>query len=216
MNLSHLVPADLASKIWLYMQQHKYRVDGAPGNLNIIYLEGANKYGFKQRDVPDRWNDLSLLMSFVDGTPKIVFSGIATTEPGLASTHSAGAKKLGGVARICLGQQIAWRPGFHKGDFKHPALVQVDRVLVHRDANKDGWRTGDTICEAYGINQHGTNEAYDGISVGYFSAGCLVRKYWAAHMLFIRMVLADQRLNDKKFVFPTTVIGADSLHAEIK
>jgi len=216
-NFAEQVPADLALKIVRYMMSRNDVLSIGEGTVNVVYLEGANIDGAPNDDRAGRWNDMSYLLAFRNNKWVISFAHIATTEPGVEPTRSLQAKQRGGVARIALGQQFFSAVGFHKGDPKHPALVQVAPVKVHRDWNQDGFRTGDPITGAGGINDHGTRPGYTGSTVGFFSEGCRVRWSWDAHLEFMRQIHADPRvIDDPKIILPTAVYGADSLAKFLK
>lgn len=210
-----ITPDELALRIVAHMKQNNMIVHDTPGHLNIVYLEGVSTDLTLNDNAIDVWNDLSLLIDHTsEGVPRIVFSAAATTDPGRASTISTHAARLGGVARITLGQHFAWRMGYHRfarSQRQHPALVQCSTVLAHRDANKDGKRLGDAISKAYGINQHSTNPHYKDGLVGFHSAGCLVRKLWADHLQFIKMLAKDPRQRNTKFVWGTTILEGASI-----
>lgn len=203
-----------ARAIIAYMGAKRYQIDTQKDHLNIVYLEGINPDFTANKDAFDAWNDLSLIIEHNDdGQPHIIFSAVATTEPGRASTYDLAAKKLGGVARIAFGQYTAWRVGFHRAARlydTHPALVQCAPLPVYRDLNRDGIRTGDPMGWARGINQHSTSANYKGDLVGFYSAGCLVRKMWNDHLKFMEIVKSDVRyLSNPKYVFTTTIIDGN-------
>lgn len=197
----------LAEKIIAYMRAKKYRIAEGEGQVNIVYLEGANADGTPNADKLDGWNDRRMIIAFEDGKPKILLNAEATTEPGAAATYSQAARKRGGVARVQLTQYLSnFKVGFHKGK-THPALVQSGTILVHRDKNRDGLRTGDAVSKAFGINQHGTRPYWSGSTVGTWSEGCLVGRRWAEHLRFIAILKTDLRyLADNDFLFDTTII----------
>ena len=199
----------LAEKILAYMRHKGYTVCNGPGEYNIVYLEGADADGRPNADTIDVWNDRRLLIRHdTDGTARMVLNAMATTEPGLAATHSTAARKRGGVARIAIGQHTAWKMGFHKQLVTHPALVQTQPLTVHRDYNRDGRRTGDRLdVGLFGINQHSTRPGIRPKNVGRWSEGCLVGQTWEEHLNFIDLLRTDVRFQaDKDFVFTTTVI----------
>ncbi len=205
----------LAQRIVAYMEAKKYTVSRKPGHVNIVYLEGSNEDGTPNRDQIDGWNDRRIVILFdKDGKPQIVHNAAATTEPGYTATMSKAAEKRGGVARIQFGQFTAWRLFYHKYSTlgpRHPALVQVAPLKVHRDANKDGKRTGDALDWVQGLNQHGTSILGNTPgNVGMWSEGCLVGQIWAQHLLFIELCKADPRyIADDQFIFTTTIIAGD-------
>ena len=181
-----------------------------PGAVNIIYLEGCDFDTLApNNDAPDLWNDTSLIILHDNhGQPFIAHQSQATSEPGLSATKSKRAESLGGVARITIGfQKECWVEGYHKGNPNHPALIQAKPITVHRDKNKDGKRTGDIITtDVKGLNQHGTKPNLVPLRVSEFSYACLVRRLWANHLDFMRLVYADPRRSPiNKFYFSSTV-----------
>lgn len=205
----------LAKKVTDYMEASGYRLFRGPGEINIVYLEGADPDGTPNRDENDRWNDLALLIVFdPDGTPGIVHRAVCTTEPGHLATLSAQALRLGGVARVQLTQYLeCWQLGFHKGDPNHPALVQCAPVQVHRDRNRDFKRPGDALAFATGINHHGTRPNFTARLVGLFSQGCTVRHLWDEHLVFITLLKTDPRyMANPLFRFSATYLDAGKVH----
>lgn len=201
----------LAYKLVAYMESRGYEISRDPGTINIIYLEGANFDGTPNADRPDEWNDRRIVLAFdTAGQPGIVHNCQATTEPGLAATMSAAARRRGGCARIAIGQYKAWCIGTHKRT-EHPALVQVMPLPVHRDYNRDSKRTGDRVhVGQFGINQHGTRPNIRPTQVGTWSEGCLVARYWVDHISFIELCRKDARyIADPLFIFSATVIDGD-------
>ena len=210
--------AILAKRLLRYMRAKGYEIFTAPGELNIVYVEGINPDGSQNVDAPDVWNDLRCVVDFVGEEPRLLLAHVATTEPGQSATFSDSAKSRGGIARITFGQYAAWRMGFHntrKNGKNHPALVQVMPLPVHRDRNRDMKRTGDNIHLGYfGINQHSTRPGYTGGSVGTWSEGCLVGMLWSEHVQFIDLCRTDPRyIQDLTggFVFTTAVLPGDEV-----
>lgn len=116
-----------------------------------------------------------------------------------------------GAARIAFGQYRAWRMGMHgSGKTRHEALVQVNPITVCRDLNKDAIRTGDKLDTGlFGINQH---HGGDSLSIGRWSAGCLVGQSIRGHREFIGILKQDARyLSNPQYTFTTTVIPGDKL-----
>ena len=189
---------ELAFAIVHYLKANNFRYSEYPGHKNLIYLEGAFYYAGQASpnyDNPDGWNDLRIVMEFLpSGQPVISHIAKATCEPGTAATFSANAAKNNGVARLQLTQYLsAAKMGFHKGNKRHPALVQVGTILVHRDANRDQKRTGDLISKATGINHHGTRPGFNSGKVGMWSEGCCVGHSWKEHLEFIEQMKSDPR-----------------------
>jgi hypothetical protein len=226
MNLMQQASAELFEQIRLahrlveYFAIKGYVLDRNPGEVNIIYLEGAHYNGTPISDDPDKWNDRRIVLMFdKDNKPFIAINHAATTEPGRSATMSQAAAKRGGVARIKFGQFRAWRVGYHnqaKNGRTHPALVQRAELWVHRDRNRDGKRTGDPVTKASGINQHSTRPGYTRNSVGTWSEGCLVGWIWEQHMKFMELVQSDPRyLADPNYMFLTTIIDATEFHSAV-
>ena len=92
----------LAAAIVRAMETAGHRVDRAPGELNIVYVEGLDPDGRANDNAPNRFNDLRCVIGFEDGRAKLLGKWQATTEPSrrwtLAPMNPAGA------ARIAFGQ----------------------------------------------------------------------------------------------------------------
>jgi hypothetical protein len=175
--------------------------------VNILYVEGMDVDGNINSDEPNQFNDVRLVLG---AGMQLLGVWSATTEPGRWYTQNPMNRK--GAARIAFGQYKAWAVGRHGNSEPHEALVQVGEVIVYRDQNKDGLRTGDTIDRGlFGINQHwGYDLPLD--NVGLASAGCLVGRTRQGHREFMAIIKTDPRyLNDRQFIFTTTVIPADKL-----
>lgn len=190
---------DLAVKFDRLAEEKGYAVSRVQDTYNIVYVEGMSVDFLPLPNILDGWNDLGLVISYKDNVPRILSAHQCTTGPGLAATNSEAARALGGVARIGLGEHLEiWEDGFHKGRADHPALVQRAPLFVYRDLNKDGERIGDPYRPASGINQHSTRPGWAGEKVGMWSAGCLVRRFWNSHILFLSLIRADARRAKKQ------------------
>lgn len=190
-------------KIVDYMRREGYQLFTKPGELNIIYVEGADKNGTPNTDKIDEWNDRRIVL---DSQLEMVGNWVGTTEPGWK--YTANPLNPGGAFRIAFGQYKSWVVGMHKGN--HEALVQVAPVRGHRDRNRDGLRTGDSIVVGiYGINQHWGG---DSLKVGGWSAGCLVGKTRDGHRQFMQLVKTDIRYRQNpNYIFWTTILPGDKL-----
>lgn len=215
--LPHAEPAQprfvgksLANRILQYMDSKGYEIFESPQEYNIIYVEGMNIDSTLNKDTFNQFNDIRLVIEVIAGQPSIVGGPwLATTEPGKHYTVQPMNAK--GAARIKFGQYAAWQVGIHNQ--QHEALVQLgDKVTVHRDADKNGIRTGDILDAGYfGINQHhGYNNPVK--DIGRASAGCLVGRSSHEHEKFMQLIKQDRRYQEnKKFVFTTTIIAGDDL-----
>lgn len=215
---------NLAEKLVDAMEKHGYTVFKDIGEVNIVYIEGANLDGTMNDDKPNRFNDFRCTITFlrsentddwINHINKPVISGIweATTEPGKYwEEHPLSPK---GAARIKFGQYSAWQVGIHNASKPsgHEALVQTGgKVTVCRDLNEDNIRTGDEEDTGFfGINQHhGYNMSVDNVNNA--SAGCLVGRTIDGHKQFMEIVKADPRYKkDHKFVFTATVMDAKDI-----
>jgi hypothetical protein len=215
-------PTRLAKGILAYMHEQGYWIARAPGLFNIVYVEGMDRNGQLNADLPDQWNDRRIVIGIrPDGTPQILVNDQATTEPGRYYTKFPGATdskmaRQHGVARIAFGQYKAWRYGIHRLNRagEHPALVQRGRLKVHRDGNKDGFRANDyiDIGDSFYINQHTALGAEAPERIDRYSAGCLVGRRAVWHWSFLKTVLQDARFQlNKNYMFMTTVIAGDDL-----
>lgn len=195
-----------------------YPFETTPGHLNIVYLEGINPDFTPNADRFDEWNDLRIIVDHRPDTlvPFLRFLQVATTEPGRKSTFSVDAKKVGGVARLAFRHYAGkWVQGYHqysKYGTRHPALVQKpgESVMVHRDFNRDGKRTGDPISPAFGINHHGVLPGVVPKLVGKHSAGCPAGLIWEEHLEFIDITKTDLRyLENPNFAYSTSILAGD-------
>lgn len=215
---------DLASRIVKYMQQKQYHVATGPREFNIVYVEGMNPDGTLNNDKPNEFNDIRMVIEFVNGKPKIVGSWEGTTEPG---RHYTIEKPMNakGAARIRFGQYKAWRMGMHGVSNPHRALVQVAPVSVHRDFNQDFQRIGDFVDTGiFAINQHWGYD-YPKNDVRDAGAGCLVGRSTQGHKDFLEIIEQDRRYlatrfgppifsgdpSERTYVFISTIIPGDEL-----
>lgn len=205
----------LASSIIRFMLAKKHYVARPTGYLNIVYVEGMNEDGSFNNDEFNKFNDCRMLITLQDGIPKIIGSWIGTTEPGKRSSNP------GGAARIAFGQYKSWRVGTHgvtlSPRVRHEALVQADKIKIHRDSNMDGTRTGDPVFEgnAFGINQHWGFDG-DKNDIKGISTGCLVGLTKAGHRQFMQLLKSDPRYEvSHGYKFMTTVIAGDELLANM-
>ena len=201
---------NLANRVFCYMRLKNYMVADLGGLYNIVYIEGMNADGTPNSDAINCFNDRRLVMQVINGVPQIIGNWEATTEPGSHYTYKP--MNPGGAARIKFGQYTAWRVGMHGTSDRHEALAQVAPVSVHRDFNKDFFRTGDRIDTGlFGINQHwGYDLGVNNIRTA--SAGCLVGRTRDGHREFMNLIKQDKRYKeDRSFIFTTTIIPGDEL-----
>jgi hypothetical protein len=215
---------DLASCVAKYMQQKKYHVATGAKELNIVYIEGLNPDGTLNDDKPNEFNDVRMVIEFVNGKPKIAGIWEGTTEPGWHYTVEAPMNEKG-AARIQFGQYKAWRMGMHGTSHPHRALVQVAPVSVHRDFDQNFKRIGDFVDTGiFAINQHWGYD-YSRNDVKNAGAGCLVGRSTTGHEDFLRIIEQDSRYlatpfglpifpgdpSERTYVFISTIIPGDEL-----
>ncbi len=200
--------ADLASKIISFMLKQNYFISRGPRRYNVVYLEGASADGTPNNDTFNEWNDRRLLIEIPGDTPKLVGNWLATTEPG--ATYTFTPMNPGGAFRISFGQYRAWTFGLH-GRTQYPSLVQCREISGHRDKNKDGKRTGDSLVKGsnFGVNQH---HGWDMQLINNASAGCLVGQSIEGHQEFMKILRGDRRYKaNPNYVFYTTIIPGNQL-----
>lgn len=202
---------DLAAKIVASLQKKGYSIDKESDQINIIYIDGLNIDGTVNPNKPNQFNDVRMIIRYVNGKPTIAGAWEATTETGAKYTNNPINPK--GAARIKHGQYSAWQVGIHRAGSPggHEALVQTGgQVVVYRDKNRDFSREGDEEDRGYfGINQHhGYNLSKDDVKGA--SAGCLVGRTINGHKEFMNMVKSDPRyVQNSKHIFKTTVVPAN-------
>lgn len=201
----------LVNKILAAMTVRNYEIARGAGEVNIVYLEGANADGTPNGNTPDQFNDRRIVISHrEDGTPYIAGNWDATTEPGRKYTLDPLNPR--GAARIAFGQHKAWTVGTHRPSSKsgHEALVQREPVAIYRDLNEDFSRKGDILTmEMAGINQH-HGYGYPRTEIHGASAGCLVGRVVEEHRLFMDLCKADPRYRGSMgFLFHTVVMPVE-------
>lgn len=106
-------------------------------------------------------------------------SYIITTDPGTYWLNNPMSKL--GTAVLKPGQYVnSHAIGFHQNKPEHRALVQVGKVTVYRDGDKDGVAEASATTETglFGINIHGANKGMISYNIGKWSAGCQVFQNW--------------------------------------
>jgi hypothetical protein len=205
----------LAKKLVRYMKSKDYNVSSRKEQYNIVYIEGACADGTPNADEFDVYNDRRIVFKFVDGEPKIVGNWLATTEPGEYYTNNPPLGRSVGVARISFGQYPdSYKIGPHTGPggdrYTHEGQLEVGKVTITRDINRDGLRTGDPVSTGnYGLNQHRGNNKSDK-RIGRDSAGCLVGWTREGHTEFMDIIKRDTRYTkNSAYKFTTTILNGD-------
>lgn len=209
---------NLESRIIKYMMKMNYRVSVGDRKYNIVYAEGMDADGSLNADRRNEFNDRRMVIEIPDSNhrPIMRHNVEATTEPG--THYTLNPMNPDGAARIAFGQYKAWRIGEHcgHGGNCHEALVQVAPVTVHRDKNKDTFRTGDKLDTGlFGINQHWGFD-YPRNDIKLAGAGCLVGRETRGHKDFMALIKQDKRYQtNKNYKFLTTIIAGDDLLKQV-
>lgn len=188
----NLVPADI--QMWLNKNLY-LGADGKP-----LVLDG--NFGPKSQFALDNYNKTV-------GQERMRTYSI-TTDPGtywlLHPMNSLGA------AVLKPGQwDNCWAIGFHQNKQDHQALVQIGKISVYRDGDKD------TIAEAtdkvdtglFGINIHGANKGVTTTRIGKWSAGCQVFANWGEKEQFLS--ICKMFKEDRKNRFTYTLLEEKDL-----
>lgn len=76
-------PNSLAVRLYQAMQRKSYKVSQNEGEVNIIYIRGADQLGRPNGNRINDWSDRRLLLMFRGGQPVVVGNWAATVKPGL-------------------------------------------------------------------------------------------------------------------------------------
>lgn len=200
----------LAVSVMRYMQAKNYRIFEGKQQYNIVYLEGVDKDGCLNADLPNEFNDRRLVIQILNNQPVILGNWEGSSEPSTYFTEKPMNSK--GAARICFGQYQAWSLGMHGQNDRHEALIQTQPIAVTRDRNRDFKRTGDYVESGlFGVNQHwGYDLPVNNLQKA--TAGCLVGRTRAGHREFMHLVKQDAKfLKFSGYVFWTAIIAGDDL-----
>lgn len=125
-----------------------------------------------------------------------------TTDPGTYWLNNP-MNKLG-TAVLKEGQwENCWAIGYHQGKHDHEALVQVGKLSVYRDGDKDN------IAEAtnkvdnglFGINIHGSSKTGMSAKIGKYSAGCQVFQMWDKKQEFLSICKMFKEERKNRFTY---------------
>lgn len=204
---------DLAGRIVQAMQRAGHWICRHEQCLNIVYVEGMDREGEENENIPNQFNDTRFLIGISDGVPTVVAAWEGSTEPGrLFTEHPLDDAREKGAARVQFGQYYAWTLGFHHSDPNHEALVQVGDITVCRDLNKDYQRNGDRVeTGVFGINQHwGYDLPFTDMQNS--GAGCLIGRTKAGHRQFMSQIKQDARyVASHGYRFTTTILPASAV-----
>ena len=164
-------------------------------NLNLVGIRTNNTKA-------DNYDDFFCLLFEENGTKKLWICNEFTTDPGIYYLQ----KKLlnpNGCAIMVPGHyKSLWTIGLHGHTIPYKAFVQIGRVQVYRDRNKDNILDFDknTIqtSSGLGINLH---HGYDSKNVGPNSAGCQVFKHKSDLNTLLEKAEKSAKLYGKKFSY---------------
>lgn len=203
--------SNLASRVYQAMQRKGYQISQNPGEVNIIYIRGADQFGRPNGNRINEWSDRRIILQFRLGRPVIVGNWAATVKPGLPAIRNPLGKA--GAAFIEPGQYQAWQVGMHHGIFGRveSGLVQVAPVKFRRSVNRSGDVNGEPIQSGrIGLNQHsGSNQKY----VNKASYACLAGQSENGHLdEFMPRVKSDPRYRQNpNYIFTTTILDVTDL-----
>ncbi len=142
-------------------------------NKNLFYgktglpLSVDGDFGSNSQFAMDQYNQ-------VVGEERLKF-WVITTDPGTFWLNNPYSSL--GTAVLKPGQWVdCWSLGLHQGKADHPAFVQVGKVTVFRDNDKDSIseEQGKEESGLFGINIHRSNATSKSMVIGKWSAGCMV------------------------------------------
>lgn len=200
---------DFAARVVRAMETLHFPVDRGSGELNIVYVQGADVDGTPNANRPNAFDDCRLLIGFEAGLPKLVGAWEATTHPGKYWTQNR--MNPAGAFHIALGPQEVWQHGeYHDA----PALRQVKDVRGTRDDNADMSTVGDAEdVGQFGVHHHGGYD-YPKDDLGRSSAGCQVGRSVSGHARFMALLQTDPRYKtDPKRIWRSTVLTAAQVAA---
>ncbi|MFH7029375.1 MAG: hypothetical protein ACHBN1_29285 [Heteroscytonema crispum UTEX LB 1556] len=206
-----LETGSLANRVYQALLRKGYRVFTNPGEVNIIYLRGADKNAKPNGNAINEWSDRRLILSFRNGQPTIIGNWAATVKPGTPAIRNPLNKT--GAAFIEPGQYQAWRVDTHHGIFGRleEGLIQIAPVSFRRDINRDGNVDGESLQSGMiGLNQHsGSNQ----LKVDQASYACLAGQSESGHLHgFMPLVKSDPRYRrNRGFLFTTTILDVSDL-----
>ncbi|MES2388055.1 MAG: hypothetical protein V4543_08635 [Bacteroidota bacterium] len=170
-------------------------VRSAYDNLNYRWHPVFNLFGIRTLNgEPDAFDDFIGCAYNDPETPGTEFSLSAyhaTTDPGIAFLNHP--DNPNGTAVLKCGQYTdSHKPGFHRGNKAHPALIQAAPLTVWRDRNRDNKPDigGRIQTGMFGLNIHRANLVLPAEHIGLWSAGCQVFRKAAS----LAKVLAMARL----------------------
>lgn len=166
------------------------------------YSDRPNIIGIRTTlDVPEAFNDIMCIV-YPEGGTEVMKTYTTTTNPGTYWLQNP-MNKLG-AAVLKPGQYInSHAVGYHQNKQEHKALVQVGKVTVYRDNDKDKYSEEQGIEDSglHGINIHGANKNMKTMAIGKWSAGCTVFQVWSHKEEFIAICEKFKKITSNKFTY---------------
>ncbi len=109
-----------------------------------------------------------------------------------------------GTAVLKPGQWVdCWALGLHQNKADHPALVQVNKITVYRDNDKDNLseEQGTEENGLFGINIHRSNASGKTMAIGRWSAGCQVFQVKSDHDQLLSILNQYKVKANNKFTY---------------
>ncbi len=109
-----------------------------------------------------------------------------------------------GTAVLKPGQwENCWAIGYHQKKQDHQALVQVGKISVYRDGDKDVIAESSPTVDngLFGINIHGSNKLGTTMKIGKWSAGCQVFQEWSKKEEFLNVCKMFKTARGNKFTY---------------
>lgn len=126
-----------------------------------------------------------------------------TTNPGVYWLNNPMSRL--GTAVLRPNQWVdCWSIGFHQSKQDHRALVQVGRVTVYRDNNRDNFyqlNESSTETGLFGINIHGAGRNAPSRQIGKWSAGCQVFSNWSHKEEVMDICEQFRRITNNRFTY---------------
>jgi len=175
---------NLASRIVRSLRIQVFRMARHPTSTNIVQVKGHDPDGEPNANPTARYIDLRFVAAARDGRPVLLDTCPATKQPGwhyILKPLDGTNDPVKAAAQILIGRYMAGCVGEHGGSAPQEALVQRDRMRVHRDGQRRG--VPEFERADYGINQqHGSNSGCK------YSAGSMVATQVNGHREFMAIV----------------------------
>ena len=142
---------------------------------------------------PDQWCDLIGWYTATDFR-----AVVGTTRPGIATLRAPMNPNGTAILKPGLYRDV-YQIGHHQGRTDHEAFVQVGRMAVWRDNDRDTqWDLIGHDVGLFGINLHRANRSNEAAVVGPHSAGCQVIRRASS---LLSLLSAAKQANQRRFSY---------------